>query len=42
MFVLSKGKTERRYSESLIRGDLFTISQMYKYLTCKSQLYKDY
>lgn len=42
MFVLSKEKMERSYLESLIRSDLFTNPQMYKYLTCKSQLYKDY
>lgn len=42
MFVLSKEKMERSYLESLIRSDLFTNPQVYKYLTCTSQLYKDY
>lgn len=42
MFVLSKQKMKRSYLESLIRSGLFTSPQMYKYLTCKSELYKDY
>lgn len=33
---------ERSYLESLIRSDLFTSPQVYKYFTCTSQLYKDY